>query len=272
MPSIASIARDLLDAYDNGTLIPPPSSHNVNFDWASAYRVAAEMAALRRQRGERTVGRKIGFTNRNIWPEYGATSPIWAYVYDTTLVYARDNHAVLSLRGSCAPRLEPEIAFKLRAPVPSGCTDPEIILRSIEWLAPSFEVVDCHFVDWRFKAPDSAADQSFHWRLLIGSPYVIDAADLRDMPKRLADCTVTLKRDGEIRDRGVGKNALDHPALALAFLADILASQPAFDALGVGEVVTTGTLTAALPVHIGETWTSEISGLPVWPLTIAFSS
>jgi len=92
------------------------------------------------------------------------------------------------------------------------------------------------------------------------------------MSTRLADCTVTLKRDGEVRDRGVGKNALDHPALALAFLADFLASQPAFDALGVGEVITTGTLTAALPVHIGETWTSEISGLPIPPLTIAFSS
>src|SRR5690349_19847836 len=190
---VSKIALEILDAYDRGVTIAPPGNADPAFGWDAAYAVAAEVFRARCARGERPVGRKIGFTNRNIWPEYGATSPIWAYVYDTTLVYARDNHAVLSLRGSCAPRLEPEIAFKLRAPVPSGCTDPEIILRSIEWLAPSFEVVDCHFVDWRFKAPDSAADQSFHWRLLIGSPYVIDAADLRDMPKRLADCTVTLK-------------------------------------------------------------------------------
>jgi 2-keto-4-pentenoate hydratase len=33
-----------------------------------------------------------------------------------------------------APRLEPEIAFKLRAPVPVGCKDPATILQAVEWL------------------------------------------------------------------------------------------------------------------------------------------
>jgi len=37
-------------------------------------------------------------------------------------------------------------------------------------------------------------------------------------------------------------------------------------------VITTGTLTAALPIVAGETWTSEISGLPVAPLTVTFGS
>jgi 2-oxo-3-hexenedioate decarboxylase len=69
----------------------------------------------------------------------------------------------------------------------------------------------------------------------------------------------------------VGSNALDHPALALAFLADILVTQPAFDALAAGEVITTGTLTAALPIKAGESWTSEISGLPIAPLTVTFN-
>ena len=63
-------------------------------------------------------------------------------------------------------------------------------------------------------------------------------------------------------DRGRGSNALDHPALALAFLADILAKQPAFDPLAAGEIITTGTLTAALPIKAGETWQSRYEGLP----------
>ena len=63
-------------------------------------------------------------------------------------------------------------------------------------------------------------------------------------------------------DRGIGANALDHPALALAFLADILAQQPAFDPLVAGEIITTGTLTAALPIKTGETWQSRYEGLP----------
>lgn len=55
-------------------------------------------------------------------------------------------------------------------------------------------------------------------------------------------------------DRGIGANALDHPALALAFLADILTQQAAFDPLAAGEIITTGTLTKALPINAGETW------------------
>jgi 2-oxo-3-hexenedioate decarboxylase len=268
---IQQTARTMLDAYDRGALVPPPSEEHPQFDWKAAYEVASAMFELRYARGEKPVGRKIGFTNRNIWVEYGATSPIWAHVYDSTLVYAKNNHAAISLRGSAAPRLEPEIAFKLRAPVPVGCKDPATILQAVEWLAPSFEIVDCHFLNWKFKSADSAADLSFHWRLVVGDPYWIDGADHPVLAAQIRDCKVALSRNGEVRDRGVGSNALDHPALALAFLADILATQPQFSPLAVGEVITTGTLTAALPIVAGETWTSEITGLPVAPLTVRFS-
>jgi 2-oxo-3-hexenedioate decarboxylase len=271
VPDAKSIARELLDAYDNGWLVRSRDSRGTALDWSGAYDSAAEIVRLRRARGERSVGRKIGFTNRNIWPQYGATSPIWAHVYDSTLVYAVGNRATLSLRGSVAPRIEPEIAFQLRAPVPTGCRDPEVILKSIDWLAPSFEIVDCHFAGWKFRPAESAADFAFHWRLVVGEPYAVDPDQVAELANQLRDCEVTLKRNGEIKERGVGSNALDHPALALAFLADILVTQPQFDTLAAGEVITTGTLTAALPIEAGETWASEISGLPVSALTLTLT-
>jgi len=145
-------------------------------------------------------------------------------------------------------------------------------MKSIEWLAPSFEIVDCHFSNWKFTPADSAADFSFHWRLIVGEPYSVEAAEIVTLVEQIRDCRIALKCDGEVRDRGVGSNALDHPALALAFLADILATQPKFDMLAAGEVITTGTLTAALPIRTGETWTSEISGLSIAPLTVTFTA
>jgi 2-keto-4-pentenoate hydratase len=262
------MAREILDAYDRGRVVPTPTGRDPTFDWDPAYAVAAEIVRLRRARGERCVGRKIGFTNRNIWAQYGATSPIWAHVYDSTLVYAKYNNATLSLRSSVAPRLEPEIAFKLRGPVPAGCADPATILQSIEWLAPGFEIVDCHYANWKFRSADSAVDQAFHWRLVVGDPCHVEPADIPRLAIAMHDCTVALSCNGEVRDRGVGSNALGHPALALAFLADILASQIGFDTLAAGEIVTTGTLTAALPIRAGETWISEISGLGVAPLAL----
>jgi 2-oxo-3-hexenedioate decarboxylase len=263
-------AVKLLEALDRGKLVPPAVQAGAGNDWDAGYEVAAEILRLRRARGEKTVGRKIGFTNRNIWAQYGATSPIWAHVYDGTLIHASDNTATVSLAGSAQPRIEPEIAFRLRAPLPAGCEDPLLMLESLEWLAPSFEIVDCHFADWKFNPADAAADFALHWRLIIGTPHVIRQAEIPSLAAQLHDCRVTLAKNGSVMDRGSGANALGHPVLALAFLADILARQPQFDPLAPGEIVTTGTLTAALPVRSGETWTSRYDGLPVDGLRLHF--
>jgi 2-oxo-3-hexenedioate decarboxylase len=262
------LAAELLHALDQGKLISTEHKDSPGEDWNEGYKVAAEILNLRRTRGETTLGRKIGFTNRNIWPQYGATSPIWAHVYDDTLIYARNNAATLSLSGSVQPRIEPEIAFRLRAPLPENCEDPATMLESLEWLAPSFEIVDCHFADWKFNPADAAADFSFHWRLIIGTPYEIRRPEIPSLAAQLRDCNITLSKDDRIMDRGTGANALGHPALALAFLADILARQPQFDRLSPGEVITTGTLTAALPVKPGENWVSHYDGLPVQGISL----
>jgi hypothetical protein len=53
-----------------------------------AYRIAAEVGKKRRTAnpdGEVPIGRKIGFTNRNIWPSYGLDASNWSYVYDKTI-------------------------------------------------------------------------------------------------------------------------------------------------------------------------------------------
>jgi 2-keto-4-pentenoate hydratase len=84
--TIQTISSELLEALDNGRTIPSIVERNPGFGWDDGYRIAAEILRMRRARGERTVGRKIGFTNRSIWAEYGATAPIWAHVYDRTLV------------------------------------------------------------------------------------------------------------------------------------------------------------------------------------------
>ena len=221
-----AIAKELLEALDGGRTIASVVERHPGFDWDDGYRVAAHLLELRQRRGERPVGRKIGFTNRNIWHEYGATSPIWAHVYDSTLIYAENHRASVSLRGAVRPRLEPEIAFKLKAALPAGASDPAQVLQAIEWFAPGFEIVDCHFADWKFKPVDAVADFSLHWRLIVGAPHVISTSEFGALVRSLRDCEVTLRRNSAEMDRGAGANALGHPATALVFLAEIVSKQP----------------------------------------------
>ena len=268
----ARFASEVLDALDRGATIPSFVARHPDFDWDEGYRVAAEVLKLRRVRGERTVGRKIGFTNRNIWAEYGATAPIWAHIYDRTLIRAAGQQAVVSLKGSARPRLEPEIAFQLKSPLGAGSVDPETVLHSVEWYAPSFEIVDCHFAGWKFGPADAAADFSLHWRLIVGTPCLLRALDIPALATQLRDCRVGLSKNGVVADRGVGANALGHPLSALVHLVEVLSRQPQFEPLAAGEIITTGTLTAALPVAPGEVWSSRYEGLPgVTGLSLTFT-
>ena len=260
--NIPGIAQELLAALGRGGTVRSIVGQHPAFGWDEAYAVAAEILLRRRARGEKTVGRKIGFTNRNIWVEYGATAPIWAHVYDRTLVHAAGDRATVSLKGSARPRIEPEIAFRLKAPLAAGVREPARVLEAIEWLAPSFEIVDCHFDEWKFKSADSAADFALHWRLIVGTPRPVSHGEIQALVPQLHDCRVTLAKNGAVADTGAGANALGHPATALAHLAEVLSRQPAFEPLAAGEIITTGTLTAALPIRPGENWTSRYEGLP----------
>ena len=80
-----AIASDALAALDANRQVEPFSSRIPGFANDDAYAVTAALRAMRIARGETPVGRKIGFTNRTIWAEYGVDRPLWGYVYDTTL-------------------------------------------------------------------------------------------------------------------------------------------------------------------------------------------
>jgi len=55
----------------------------------------------------------------------------------------------LSLQGLCQPRIEPEIAFGLRAAPRAGMALTEL-QACIDWVAHAFEIVHTHFEGWRF--------------------------------------------------------------------------------------------------------------------------
>jgi 2-oxo-3-hexenedioate decarboxylase len=268
---VKSLAVEMIGALDAARLVSLPSERYSGLDFTDAYLVAGEISRMRQARGERPVGRKIGYTNRNIWAQYNMDQPIWGPVYAHTIRYRSGELDAVSVAGMVAPRIEPEIAFRLSGPVLPGCDDPVAVLEAVEWAARAFEIVDCHYTDWRFAGPDSVIDFAHHAALIVGEPIAVTAPDFLEVSQALRDCRVTLLKNGEIVDTGVGANALGHPLLALAHLADVIASQPKAPPLMAGEVITTGTLTAAMPVRAGEFWRTETKGLPFAPLTVKFA-
>jgi 2-oxo-3-hexenedioate decarboxylase len=169
------------------------------------------------------------------------------------------------------PRIEPEVVFKLKAPVPRT-DDANAVLASVEWIAPGFEIVQSHFPDWKFSAAECAAAFGLHGALVIGAPIAVTNANRAALAAALPAFEVTLSRGDAVIDRGIGSNVLDSPALALAHLARLLAEQPQAPKLAAGEIVTTGTITDAWPVAAGEVWSSHYGALGLAGLTLRLTS
>lgn len=263
-----SLADELLALHETGSLVAPFSERHSGLTAEAGYRAAARLHASRLARGWKPLGRKIGFTNRTIWPRYGVYEPMWGAVYDRTVIFARADHASVALAGLAQPRIEPEICFRLKA-APPVTHDAEALLGAIEWVAHSIEIVQCHHPDWRLKIADCTANNGLHGRLVVGTP--VPVAELPGLAAKLPALEVELRKGAAVVDRGTGANVLGSPLEALAFLVETLSRQTDAPPLAAGELISTGTLTDAHPVAPGESWSTGFKGLPLNGLQVSFA-
>jgi 2-keto-4-pentenoate hydratase len=280
-PAIDATVRDLADeleqAYARGEPRPsPPSARERGLTLQTAYDVEAELARRRVATGHRAVGLKVGFANKAMWRILKLETLVWAHMYDDTVHVVPASQATHGLAGRVAPRIEPEIVFRLSRALEPGAADPAEILAAVEWMALGFEINDCVFPDWKFQPADFVAAYGFHTALFVGPSRPPRSSDA----EALATFGVRLSRNGELVEAGAGKNALRSPALCLAELAAALSRQ-ARDAgqarptrrvmterLIAGDLVSTGTLTTPQPIAPGETWRAEVDALDLPPLRL----
>jgi 2-oxo-3-hexenedioate decarboxylase len=266
--NLQDIAKEVLEVLGTGRQLDPFSKVYPDFGLKDAYSVTAAVRAERETRGERPIGRKIGFTNRTIWEEYGVYAPIWGYVYDGTVRELTSEPLEASLKGLAEPRIEPEIMFGLAAPPEPGM-DEQALIRCIDWIAHGFEIVQSIFPNWSFQAADTVAGYGLHGRLFVG-PRHSAASRRNEWASELSRFEIDLFRNGAHVDHGSAANVLDGPLFALRHLAETLAQDPDSPPLAAGEIVTTGTLTRAFPVAAGEEWSTKLSGIPLEDARIRF--
>ncbi len=262
MNDIELAAKKYVDALDNATVLEP----NAHLTTNNAYAIVASIRRMRMLRGEKPIGRKIGFTNTMIWQDYGISEPIWGYMFDTTVEQAVSVSSI-DVSHLLEPRIEPEICFGL-----SGAANPdmddEALIGRIAWVAHGFEIVQSLYPDWKLGVADAIAAAGMHGHFLLGEPHQITPQNSQDWLRRLTDFELTLACDGKTIDHGVGSNVLGGPLSALRHLAGLLAHDPDNPGLAAGEIVTTGSLTGAFPVSSGQVWCTELNGVPLEGLSI----
>ena len=261
-----ALAEEIAAAYANRRPAATPTSREGGLDLAKAYEVERELVRMRAAAGRRTVGLKVGFANKAMWRVLKLDTLVWAHMYDDTVRHADDNQATVSIAKMTAPKIEPEIVFKIREPLPAGDLDPAKVLAAVESIALGFEIIDCVYPEWKFTPVDFVASYGLHAGLIVGALRPVTPELIPSLIEQLASFSVTLQKNGETVAQGSGKNSLKSPALCLGELAAATA-QEGSARLSAGEFVSSGTLTEAQSLAPGDTYTAIVEGIDLPPLT-----
>lgn len=240
------IAEELLGAYESGIAVAPPTdAHGLVLD--DAYAVQLAQVDRWRADGARIAGHKVGLTSAAMQQQLGVDQPDYGHLTDRMFHLERlpiDTAAFLQ------PKVEPEIAFVLKRPLRGPGVTAAEAMAAVDFVLPALEIIDSRIRDWKITLADTIADNASSGGVVLGSrPVRLDDVDL----------TVTLcvlRRNGAEVGSGVGGAVLGTPLNALVWLANTVPVE-----LAAGHVVLPGSITAAVPVTAGDTFSAEFAGL-----------
>ncbi|HST38111.1 MAG TPA: hypothetical protein VLK58_01315 [Conexibacter sp.] len=252
--AIAAEAARLHDAERTRVAIEPITDRHPSATIADAYAIQLAGRDLRlAQPGAALVGRKVGLTSAVMQQMMSVDQPDFGYL--TAAMVSADG-ATLDPAAFLAPRVEAEIAFRLKAPLSGAELTIDDVLTATEAVAPALEVIDSRVADWRIKIVDTIADNASSGHVVLGAWQPVGALDLAAV-----EVSLEVTPDGEA-NRGTGAAVLGHPAAPIVWLARALHDYGG-EGIAAGEIVIPGAVSRALPVAPGQGATARFAGLGV---------
>jgi 2-oxo-3-hexenedioate decarboxylase len=235
--SLGELAEHADEAARTATAIAQ-FTNTVDLGVADAYAIQAQSISRRRERGEQLVGIKMGLTSRAKMAQVGVDEVIWGRLTDAMRVA---DGGTVSLGDYVHPRVEPEIAFLMGAPLAGAVSGAEA-LAAVAGVAPAAEIIDSRFENFRFSLPDVIADNSSSSGFVVGG--------WNDPSTAIGNLGMVLERNGRPTEIGSSAAILGDPIRSL-----VEASRMVADAgltLQPGWIVLAGGATAALPLTVGD--------------------
>jgi len=235
------LAEMLLAAEKNRKPILPLTESDPGITVDEAYRIQLRVMELKKSSGQVVMGKKIGITSRAMQTMLGVNEPDYGHILDGMVVMEGEQIRVADL---IQPRIEGELAFILKEDLKGPGVTLADVIRCSEGVIPALEIIDSRIADWKIKLPDTVADNASSARIVLGGMLTpVYALDLRTVG-------MVLEKNGEVAATAAGAAVLGNPAQAVAWLANKLAGYGI--TLRKGEVILSGSLTAAMPVSSGD--------------------
>jgi 2-oxo-3-hexenedioate decarboxylase len=237
MNKLEQLAERVDDAARSASAIPQlTETEALGVDQAYAIQ---ELSLKRRYaRGEKLVGVKMGLTSRAKMVQVGVDEVIWGRLTDAMCL---EEGGSLSRARYVHPRIEPEIAFLLKAPL-SGEVSLIEAEAAIAAVAPAMEIIDSRYRDFKFTLPDVVADNSSSSGFVLG-PWARPDQDISNLG-------MVMEVDGRPVQIGSSAAILGHPLRSLVAASRLVSR--AHGRLEAGWIVLAGGATAAHPLAVGQ--------------------
>ncbi len=204
--------------------------------------------ALRAQR--RLVGYKIGLTSLEAQKHFNVFEPDYGHLFDSMAI---SEDSEIDLSKLIQPKIEGEIAFVLGRDLKGPGITPSQVIRAIDYVTTSFEVIDSRIKDWKITAKDTIADNGSSARyILAGQKTPLEKVHLPHLGMALC-------KNNEVVVTGSGAAVMGNPINAIAFLANTLGKHDR--ALLEGQVVLSGSIGGMVSMQSGDHFSVEIHKL-----------
>jgi len=237
----------LLDAAAAEGREVPQISNDRAFTVEEGYAIQAMSMARRYARGEKRVGVKMGLTSRAKMLQVGVDEVVWGRLTDAMRV---EEGGRVSLSRYAHPRVEPELAFLMKAPLAGEVSNVEA-MAAVAAIAPAMEIIDSRYQNFKFTLPDVVADNSSSSGFVVGS--------WCDPTMDFSNLGLIMDVDGRPVQTGSTAAILGHPVRSLVAAARMLARWG--ETLKPGDIVLAGGATAAHPLAVGMQIRTEFQGL-----------
>lgn len=246
---LSELALRLHTARQQRTEIARLTADAPDLTLADAYQIAALGIELRQRDGERVAALKMGLTSEGKRRQMNLDAPVYGVLTDRMAITA-DNPLRLCEAIHC--KVEPEVAFRLRAPLRAGMTR-EQALDACDGVAAALEVLDSRYVGFKyFSLPDVVADNASSFRYAVGQ-FVSPRTDV-------TAAAMQMLVDGAAVAEGNSREISGDPVLSLVQLGD-LAAQYGLQ-VPAGAVILSGAATAAFALTEPCEVALRVAGLP----------
>lgn len=200
--------------------------------------------------GRRISGRKIGITAKSVQRQLNVFEPDFGTLFADMEV---GHGGVIPSGKLIRPKVEAEIMIVLSQDLNHDMITFSDVIQATEFAVASLEIVDCRLRNWDIRITDTVADNA------AAAMYVVGAQPKPMLGLDLANCAMTLYRNGELVSEGRGEMCMGHPINAAVWLARALYKLGT--PLKAGDAILTGALGPMVAAEPGDRFEARIDGL-----------